>query len=99
MSEMIWKFPLALSLHSRRQHIEDVPQFARPLSAQWQEMNGQEGIVLWCLVDDWRPKVGMDVRIAHTGKPFDSVGFRFLSTVQAPSGLVYHVFVPVEPPQ
>lgn len=92
--KVIYKYPLMLT---DRQKI-DMPEGARPLSAQWQ---GRKNVlwgqaVLWALVDTDAMTRPVDVRIIGTGNqmPADMRSHTYVGTVQEPDEpLVWHVFV------
>jgi len=80
----IWKYRL-----SHGENIIEMPIKNRPLSTGWQE---GEGLVLWAIVDPLGRKAKHRVNVYWTGEDGDFDYHRFLGTVQAPHGMVFHVF-------
>jgi hypothetical protein len=86
MTKTIWEFAIG----GPRLHADfALPEGAEELSAQWQD---GAGIVLWALCN---PEHKMEVRrylIYGTGWTIPDMPGRYVGTVQAPDGLVWHVF-------
>lgn len=84
MTNYIWKFDLPAD---PGQHPVKMPASARLLSCGWQ--GGR--IVFWASCTPSSPSVTRLLEICFTGNetPLDA---DYIGTIQAPNGLVYHVF-------
>lgn len=86
---VIWKFPL---------RSEDTQVVMMPTRAEILTVQMQDGVpTIWALVDPTANREQVKIIIVGTGRLFDTRDLHYLGTVQEPIGLVWHIFMEVEP--
>lgn len=64
-----------------------------PSGSQILSVGEQVGqLVLWAMVDPENTNEPRKILVRGTGQPFDGTEGRFIDTVQAANGLVWHIF-------
>lgn len=86
MAKSIWKFVIG-EIDMCKSIL--APENAEELSVQWQS---DIGIVVWAMCDTEARKEPRVYRVVGTGWEIPSDARRYIGTVQAPGGLVWHVF-------
>lgn len=70
-----------------------VPVLRMPSGGRVLTVQLQHGVItLWAEVEPEAPRVSRTFRIVGTGQAFDPTGLDYVGTVQAESGLVWHVY-------
>lgn len=71
-----------------------LPGGAQPLTVQWQSSHDRQGLVCWAIVEEGAvADTPRRLRVVMTGQPAPLLGVgAYLGTVQAPYGLVFHIF-------